>query len=120
MMMLTCCSTPHQGAGAGMAIEDAAVLSRLLGAIEKSDATALQAAFRVYDAIRRPRSQKLVTTSREAGELYEFQVPGIMDDMEKVSANLHQRLRWIWDIDVEELCQEAVKLLREDLKTSSK
>jgi len=103
-----------------MAIEDAAVLSRLLGSMEKPDAIALQAAFRVYDAVRRPRSQKLVTTSREAGELYEFQVPGIMDDIERVTANLHQRLRWIWDIDVEELCQEAVKLMTEDLKISGK
>jgi len=101
-----------------MAIEDAAVLSRLLGAIEKPNPAALKAAFRVYDELRRPRSQRLVTTSREAGELYEFQIPGIMDDIEMVVVNLHQRLRWVWDVDVEGFCQEAVKVLKDDLKDS--
>lgn len=100
-----------------MAIEDAAVLSRLLGAIERPDRKDFKAAFRVYDALRRPRTQKLVTTSREAGMLYEFQVPGILDDIEKVRADIDQRVRWIWNVNVEELCQEAVSLLKDDLKS---
>lgn len=101
-----------------MAIEDAAILSRLLGVIEKPDREGLRAAFRVYDALRRPRTQKLVTTSREAGTLYEFQEPDILDDIEKVKADIDQRLRWIWNVNIEELCQEAVSLLKEDLKSS--
>lgn len=115
--LLTLDSTPHQGAGAGMAIEDAAVLSRVLGAVERPERKDLQAAFKVYDTLRRPRTQKLVTTSREAGMLYEFQVPGIVDDIEKGIADIQQRVRWIWNVNVEELCHDAVSLLKEDLKS---
>lgn len=114
-MRLTINSTPHQGAGAGMAIEDAAVLSKLLGAIGKPEKVELRAALKAYDIVRRPRTQRLVTTSREAGELYEFQAPGIDDDIEKVAANVNERLRWIWDVNVEELCEEAVTRFREEL-----
>lgn len=41
-------STPHQGAGAGMALEDAYVLSSLLGQAQKS--SDIGHAFHVYDA----------------------------------------------------------------------
>ncbi|KAF2093972.1 FAD/NAD(P)-binding domain-containing protein [Rhizodiscina lignyota] len=109
-------STPHHGAGAGMAIEDSAVLSRLLGALEQPDPRALAAAFRSYDTARRVRTQKLVTTSRDAALLYEFQTPGILDDIEKVRKNVQERLRWIWDLDVEQHCMEAVNRLKEEVK----
>ncbi|KAL8797860.1 MAG: hypothetical protein Q9195_000212 [Heterodermia aff. obscurata] len=102
-------STPHQGAGAGMAIEDAFVLSNLLG--EVSHPNQLENAFQAFDQIRRPRTQKLVTTSREAGELWDLEAAGIGDDMEKFRANLHVRMDWIWDIDLEAHLREAKSLL---------
>ncbi|KAL1966024.1 hypothetical protein VTN77DRAFT_4964 [Rasamsonia byssochlamydoides] len=104
-------STPHQGAGAGMAIEDALVLSRLLGEVQ--DREQLGKAFRAYDAVRRPRTQKLVTTSRDAGCLYEFQKEGIGDDVEALRKNLDGRMRWVWDLDLEEHLREAMRLYRE-------
>ncbi len=60
-------STPHQASGAGMAIEDAYVLSNPLGQVE--DLSHIEAAFKAFDAVRRARTQKLVATSRECGEL---------------------------------------------------
>ena len=104
-------STPHQGAGAGMAIEDAAVLSILLGNVKKPDPAVLTILFKAYDRIRRPRSQKLVTTSRDAGLLYDFQKEGILDDLQKLKGDIEQRMRWIWEIDMETHCGDAVKLM---------
>ena len=81
-------STPHQGAGAGMAIEDAAVLSALLGNVKGADPSELERALRAYDAVRRPRTQRLVTTSRDAGMLYDFQKEGVGDDPELIKQDL--------------------------------
>jgi salicylate hydroxylase len=58
-------STPNQGAGAGMAFEDAYILSGLLGSMQTEDD--VQNAFRAFDAVRRPRTQGVVTTSRDSG-----------------------------------------------------
>lgn len=92
-------STPHQGAGAGMALEDAYVLSKLLGQTQApSD---IEKAFRSYDIKRRERTQKLVTTSREAGCIYEFHGEGIGDDIVTMKENLDQRYAWIWNEDLE-------------------
>jgi salicylate hydroxylase len=104
-------STPHQGSGAGMAIEDALVLSQLLGQVQEK--TDLQKAFKAYDAVRRPRTQKLVSTSRDAGCLYEFQKEGVRDDVEALRNNLEGRMRWVWDIDLEKHLQEAMRIYRE-------
>ena len=92
-------SSPHQGSGAGMAIEDAAVLSRLLSHVKSP--MDLKEAFKGYDAVRRPRTQRLVTTSRDAGMLYDFQKEGVSDDPESLRADIETRMRWIWDVDLE-------------------
>ena len=104
-------SSPHQGAGAGMAIEDAAVLSTLLGHVKASKPSELERAFRAYDTTRRPRTQRLVTTSRDAGMLYDFQKEGVGDDPELFKQDLLRRMRWIWDTDLEHHCEHAVKLM---------
>ena len=109
-------STPHQGAGAGMALEDAYILSSLLGAIDKS--AEIECAFRAFDAVRRPRTQKLVTTSRAAGELYEFEYEGIGDDLEAVKKNLETRNDWIWEHDLEEDLNVAKELLAKEVKSA--
>lgn len=107
-------STPHQGAGAGMAIEDALVLSRLLALVK--DKKHIPAAFRAYDQLRRPRTQKLVTTSRDAGRLYDMQMPGVGEDVEKIKSNLAERWKWIWDFDLEEHVEEAKTAFRKEVE----
>ncbi|CAE6486992.1 unnamed protein product, partial [Rhizoctonia solani] len=63
--------TPHQGALAGQAIEDALFLTWLLShpSIKRTN---LADALQVYDSVRRPRANKVSETSFEAGEIYEF------------------------------------------------
>ena len=75
-------STPHQGAGAGMGVEDAYVLSELLSRCNTKDE--IQKAFHAYDTVRRPRSQKLVKTSREAGMLWELEGDGVGEEARKM------------------------------------
>ena len=116
-------STPHQGAGAGMAIEDAYVLSELLTLVGKDGkdgnvGTQAEWAFEAYDTVRRERTQKLVKTSREAGETYELHAEGIEDDMEKFNENMHVRYDWIWDEDVREEVQTGTKIF-EGLKVKN-
>src|SRR5258708_39495599 len=68
-------STPHQGAGAGQGIEDAYIMASLLAHPSiKTDAD-IPRAFKAFDAVRRPRSQRVVSTSRKQAHLYAFQLP---------------------------------------------
>ncbi|KXL44137.1 hypothetical protein M433DRAFT_77299 [Acidomyces richmondensis BFW] len=92
-------STPHQGSGAGMAIEDAYVLARLLGKVR--EAADLESAFAEFEAKRKERTQRLVRSSREQAALYDFQAEGVGDDVEKIAQILPCRWDWIWDYEVE-------------------
>lgn len=92
-------STPHQGAGAGMAIEDALIMSSALALA--NDEEDIPRSFEVFDALQRPRSQKLVTTSRDGGLLYDMQLPGVGGDMEKIKDHLSRRMKWIWEVDLQ-------------------
>jgi salicylate hydroxylase len=96
---------PHQASGAGQCIEDALILSHLLGLV--SEEIQLETAFSVYDGIRRPRAQRIVQTSQEAGDLCAFKAPGIGSDMVKIVENQAQRYLWIWLHDLEEDVRKA-------------
>ena len=88
-------STPHQGAGAGQAIEDAYVMTHLLGQVNSVED--IEDAFRAFDTVRRPRSQKVVTTSRDAASLYEFEDETVGTDLDLIRRKLETRYDWIWD-----------------------
>ncbi|KAF2760868.1 FAD/NAD(P)-binding domain-containing protein [Pseudovirgaria hyperparasitica] len=107
-------ATPNLGAGAGMAIEDALVLSRLLGRIEHK--SQIEDAFRAYDAVRRPRTQKVVWESRRAGLANEFLMEGVGDNFEELERELNERYQWIWDVDLEGMVDEALGLLERGWK----
>lgn len=85
-------------------------MSGLLGEVKNRDE--IEKAFRAYDEVRRPRTQKLVKTSREAGELYELQLDGVMDDIEKVIEDLEQRYDWIWEVDLDAELDKAKAIFR--------
>jgi salicylate hydroxylase len=110
-------STPHQGAGAGQAIEDALILSSLLGQVTCT--AEIEQAFKAYDAVRRPRSQRVVTTSRDAGSLYEMEDKEIGTDLDKARAKLLTRCAWIWDNDLNAQLKEAQNLMIISLKQSA-
>ncbi|KAK6956529.1 hypothetical protein Daesc_001807 [Daldinia eschscholtzii] len=101
-------TTPHQGAGAGMCIEDCYILSHLIGAAQSTQD--LDKAFQAYDEVRRPRTLKLVKTSREAGMLYEFELEG--DDLEAIERNFKSRMSWIWDVDLKQELEKALSIFK--------
>lgn len=101
-------TTPHQGAGAGMCIEDSYILANLIK--DANNTEELQRAFSAFDQVRRERTQKNVTTSYEAGKLYDFELFG--DDLDKVEENFRHRMNWIWDIDLEAQLTQAQKLMK--------
>ena len=91
-------STSHQAGGAGMGIEDVLILSELLSQCSaKSD---IEKSFHAFDEVRRPRSQKMVETSREAGMMWDFEGEGIGDDLEALKRKALDMLDWMWDYEI--------------------
>ncbi|KAK4497825.1 hypothetical protein PRZ48_010479 [Zasmidium cellare] len=115
-------STAFQGAGAGQGVEDALILEKLLGKYLdpaqrcKSMPTAISAAphiLHVFDTVRRFRSQKVVTTSRETGRILTCLEPGIGSDAASLRKALQGRQDWIWDFDQERSVKDAYQLFDE-------
>jgi salicylate hydroxylase len=104
-------TTPHQGAGAGMCIEDCYILGNLLG--EARSVADLDKVFKAYDEVRRPRTQGIVTTSREAGKLWDFELEGVMDDLDLLEQNMGNRMGWIWNVDIAADMERAKKIFRQ-------
>jgi len=102
-------TTPHMGGGAGMAMEDAYILSSLIGSLKSLNE--VEDAFRAYDAVRRPRTQKLVQFSRDAGLLVRLAMPGVEDDTQAVLETLDEWYGWLWHEDLEAQLETARQLL---------
>jgi salicylate hydroxylase len=102
-------ATPHLGAGAGMAMEDAYILSNLIVAVKGSDD--IESAFRAYDKVRRPRTQKLIELSRLSGLAIEFLMPGVGDDVGTVREKCEEWYQWLWHEDLEAQLETAIGLL---------
>ncbi|PMD51720.1 salicylate 1-hydroxylase-like protein [Hyaloscypha bicolor E] len=102
-------STPHQGAGAGQAIEDAFILSNLLGQVNSVDE--IERAFYAYDAVRRPRSQKVVATSRDAAKIYEFEDEKLKSNLVMIKKTLEMRYDWIWNEDLPQQLKTAEAIM---------
>ncbi|TGO62134.1 hypothetical protein BOTNAR_0118g00100 [Botryotinia narcissicola] len=101
-------STPHLGAGSGMAFEDAYVLSRLFEGVKTKDD--IQKALEAYDTVRRPRSQKLVEFSKKAGELISFTHYYFGDDVKRIADEIDSLYEWVWTYDLEGSLVEAKQL----------
>jgi len=92
---------PHQGAGAGQALEDAYVLASLLGD-EACTRDSVEQVLAAFEAVRHARTCRVQRTSHEAGNVYEYAGEGIGDDEAKLIENLETRFDWLWNHDPEE------------------
>jgi salicylate hydroxylase len=92
-------SSPSQAAGAGQGLEDALVLSKLLGKVKSADQ--LENAFEAYDAIRRPRAQGMVQESLDVMVAYYLIHPKFGHDLQKITDEANRRLPLIWWHDLE-------------------
>lgn len=96
---------PHQGAGAGQALEDAHILSHILGACRSKDD--LLSAFAAYESVRRPRTKFVQYYGRRQGELLDLHWPGVEDDLDKLREIIDGPIREIWNCDLEAELEKA-------------
>ncbi|KAI9665458.1 MAG: hypothetical protein M1831_001600 [Alyxoria varia] len=108
-------STPHQGAGAGQAFEDALVLSCLLANDKVQTPTDMESAFIAFDAIRRPRTLRVVETSRENGEVCMMRGEETGKDINKIKDSLDSRFAWIWYDNLDVQIDQAVEVLNREI-----
>lgn len=111
-------SSPHHGAGACMGIEDVLCLSTLMRQVsaltQRNPAVkgqALSVAFDTFNAIRRPRTQWLVNSSRRVCDLY--QQPEWADPVQRVEAEacfeeIKDRSLKIWHFDYDSMLKQTV------------
>lgn len=103
-------TTPWQGSGGGMAIEDAYILSSLFENIHTvPDA---KAALKAYDAMQRPRRQRLVQSSYETGLLTSRCVREVQSP-EEMKEHLAHKWDWIIEIDLEGRKDEALRIMKQ-------
>ena len=118
--------TPHQGSGAGQAIEDAWILASILSNPLVTKET-LPEALKVYDEVRRPFANEIVRKSAASGRLYEFNEPEsiIVEDFGKtekvgesdagllwnVGHSVCDRWKWAWTTTIDGDQERAAKLL---------
>lgn len=75
------------------------IMSHVLGKVRS--AGDIHAAFATFDQIRRPRAQKVIDTSLEAGMMYVLMHPDTGADMQAVVDQGEKRLPWIWTHDLD-------------------
>lgn len=102
-------TTPWQGSGCGMSFEDSLILSTLLGR-STTPAESL-VALQIYDQVRRPRTQRIVESSRGTGLMLvgKGEVTGL--DLEKLRQDLLPRWDFIIDFDNGKARDEAVEMM---------
>ncbi|KAJ6108096.1 hypothetical protein N7523_009419 [Penicillium sp. IBT 18751x] len=87
---------PHQGQGTCMAIESGIALATILRHWKGED---LEGAFKFYQDLRKPRTDRVTQTSYEAGKLASSDAPDQMTDNFNPVA-LGERMRWIMEYNV--------------------
>ncbi|EXJ67159.1 uncharacterized protein A1O5_09806 [Cladophialophora psammophila CBS 110553] len=100
---------PHQGAGAGQAIEDGYILGRALQdylRYRNHTDEDLEKWTRLYQDVRLPRAQRAQATARQAGQVYEMQTDEMLgksyeECLPLVRDNLQDRMRWVWTEDLD-------------------
>ncbi|KAE9402060.1 FAD/NAD(P)-binding domain-containing protein [Gymnopus androsaceus JB14] len=126
--------TPHQGSGAGQAVEDAYILATVLGQISSRED--IQRALSVYDAVRRPFALEVMERSRRNGRYLQltFDLPGLLptqvgsEDSQKlelleeserkeklaeIGAALGKNWGWAWNTSLDGAVQEALRLMEQ-------
>lgn len=98
-----------------MSIEDSLILSTLLG--RATDTVEAEVALKVYDRVRRPRTQRIVESSRGTGEILNGKGEKGLD-LAWLKQNLLQRWGFIIDFDNGKHRDEALEIMECELKTT--
>jgi len=101
---------PHMGAGAGQSMEDGWVLSRVLGDYfsgkDKKRLESIEQCAAFYQAVRKPRAQKVQAASRNAGATYDMQTEELSQKsfdecVPIVAKNTIDRMKFVWEEDLD-------------------
>ncbi|KAI0153309.1 salicylate hydroxylase [Xylariaceae sp. FL1272] len=103
--------TPWQGAGAGQAIEDAMILGVLLSQVYSGDE--IPNAFKAFDAVRRPRCQRIIDSGRETGNIMCGQHPDVSLDTKEMKEALEAKWGFILDLDMMLHQEDALEMMRQ-------
>ncbi|KAF8624142.1 hypothetical protein AX17_007205 [Amanita inopinata Kibby_2008] len=120
---------PHQGSGAGQAVEDAYILSSLLGH-PKTTRETLEHALQVYDQVRRPFALEVQRKSRLAGRYFTFHPEVTNLDMDEGEEQSRDKLldlaekftknwEWAWTTHIEDSLEDALRMLEEEISTDN-
>jgi len=111
---------PHQGMGAGQAIEDAYLLATLLGQWHTT-ISSVPNALKVYDTIRQPFTNDVARRSQSTGN--QFMFLGDTSDLDnceddELRGKLHHlgnaitnNWEWAWLTTIDESVKEAIRML---------
>ncbi|KAJ2916737.1 hypothetical protein MD484_g3704, partial [Candolleomyces efflorescens] len=116
-------SPPHQGSGAGQAIEDAFVLATLL-AHPSTNRQNLPRALSIFDRVRRPVAHDVHERNRLNGQYFTFHHTNLTPSEELSREETLKRLKalgeaftknweWAWSTSAEPVVREALRLLNE-------
>lgn len=100
-------STPWQGSGAALAMEDAVVLAAVLAQVEK--AAEVAAAFQGYSQTRMERTQRVIDSSKKTGRIMCLQDEARDKTPEEILQILMPRWDFIRDVDIGGECRDAVR-----------
>jgi 2-polyprenyl-6-methoxyphenol hydroxylase-like FAD-dependent oxidoreductase len=107
---------PHQGAGAGQAIEDGYILGRaikdFLRSSDRATDDSLERWAYLYQSVRLPRAQKAQATARQAGHVYEMQTEEMIgksyeECLPFVKDGLKDRMKWVWTENIDLAYEDA-------------
>ncbi|KAH8743666.1 hypothetical protein F5883DRAFT_530189 [Diaporthe sp. PMI_573] len=110
-LLCTCGSIywPTLGSGGGMSVEDSFILLSLLGHAKttKDAVNALKA----HDEVRRPRTQRIVESSRVTGEIMTGRGGETKMSLDQVKEKLLHRWDFIFGIELEKHRDEAITIM---------
>lgn len=101
-----------------MTIEDALVLSAVLGWATSPKEACI--ALGVYDEVRRPRTQRIVESSRDTGLILAGRGEATGLDLERLRGNVLSRWDFIIDFDNEKLRDDAVEKFNKKLERAAR
>ena len=111
-------SLPFAGNGAAQALEDAAVLDHLFGRVK--EVSQIEAALAAFDAVRRPRSQKVVDTARAFGRVYAYAEGNLHEDPQGMRDFFTEAAAFTNEVDLNKQNRDALEIyesiLRGDLR----
>ncbi|KAJ3489055.1 hypothetical protein NLI96_g2428 [Meripilus lineatus] len=101
--------TPHQGAGAGQAIEDAYILAALLGD-RRTKRDNIPNVLTTYEHIRMPIVHHTMRGSNANGKLYEFNGEP-KDDLKTLGEVIGKQWDWLWETPPAKQIELGLELL---------